>query len=144
MSGFLLDVNVIVALLDQTHAHHARARTWFEQNAIDDWLTCPTVENGVIRVMSGTSYSSANFSPERVMFSLRALCDVGNHRFVADSARLLDQARVEASRVQTSRQVTDSYLLLIAVTHDASLATLDTRLTSDAVIDGSDHLLQIP
>lgn len=50
---YLLDVNVLIALLDRNHVHHARAMSWFVDHAQSDWLICPTVENGAIRIMSG-------------------------------------------------------------------------------------------
>jgi predicted nucleic acid-binding protein len=65
---FLLDVNVLIALIDPSHVNHAAAHDWFTQVARDGWATCPIVENGVIRILSHSAYplpDSASF-PGRV------------------------------------------------------------------------------
>jgi predicted nucleic acid-binding protein len=48
----LLDVNVLLALLDQAHVHHARARKWFLARALDGWASCPLTQNGFVRIIS--------------------------------------------------------------------------------------------
>ena len=50
----LLDVNVLIALFDQDHSLHERARDWFAANAL--WASCPITQNGCIRIMSHARY----------------------------------------------------------------------------------------
>lgn len=50
----LLDVNVLLALVDPLHAHHERAKHFFVNRHPAAWATCPIVENGFLRVLSGT------------------------------------------------------------------------------------------
>lgn len=38
---FLLDVNVLIALVDQDHVHHELAENFFSGNARLGWATCP-------------------------------------------------------------------------------------------------------
>ena len=52
----LLDVNVLLALFDSEHAHHARARAWWVQNRDQGWASCPLTQNGFIRIMSSPGY----------------------------------------------------------------------------------------
>jgi predicted nucleic acid-binding protein len=40
----LLDVNVLIALLDATHIHHASARAWLEANIEQGWASCPLTQ----------------------------------------------------------------------------------------------------
>lgn len=144
MSGFLLDVNVIIAILDPEHDFNLRARTWFESAGYIHWLTSPTVENGVVRILSGTAYPRLNWTPAMALESLESLTHVGVHEFVPDSISLLTADDVVPSRLLSSKQVTDTYLLALATKHNALLATLDSRLTNIAVRDGDDHLFHIP
>ena len=55
----LLDVNVLVALLDGAHVHHAAARKWLEDNIADGWASCPLTENGCVRILSQPRYPGA-------------------------------------------------------------------------------------
>ena len=142
MSAVLLDVNVIIALLDPTHAHHQPAHRWFFDGSARRWLTCPTTENGVIRVMAHPKYSNSQPIPV-VMESLDSLVALPGHRRISDDASLLSP-RVERSALLSSGQVTDTYLALLAQEHLAQLATFDRRLSTRALTAAQDLVLQIP
>ena len=50
MNAWLLDINVLIALVDSAHTHHSRDRRWFEQRQSEHWATCPITENRFVRV----------------------------------------------------------------------------------------------
>lgn len=141
MTAFLLDVNVLIALLSSKHTHHVLAREWFEVQGYQDWLTSPTTENGVVRIMSSRAFSGAGIAPASVVESLQSLIQLGNHRFVPDDVTLTDSQAIISTNLLASGQVTDSYLLAVAVRHDSVLATLDRRLSPAAVRNGANHIL---
>ena len=142
MSRHLLDGNVILALIDPTHIHHERAHRWFLDRAEDGWDSCPITENSVLRVMSNPRYPNSQ-PMATIVASMTSLFDVGVHRFVPDSISLFD-GMVDSSRLLSSGQVTDSYLLALAVRHGSKLATFDTKIVTDAVTGGSTAVVQIP
>ena len=142
MSGFLLDVNALIALLDPSHLHHERAHAWFEVYGMGDWVSCPTTENGIVRIISNPKYSNPQ-PAQAVLDSLESLCGVGNHRFAADAVSLLG-AGVERAGLLSSSQVTDTYLLRLAVSLGAQLATFDRRIVISAVPMGSEAVFFIP
>ena len=78
------------------------------------------------------------------MESLESLIAVGGHGFVPDAISVLNDATIVRSHMLATKQVTDAYLLAIAVTNDAMLATLDRRLATNAVRGGADHILHLP
>lgn len=137
---YLLDVNVLIALLDENHVHHKRATRWFLAEAQNGWLSSPTTQNGAIRVMSGPKYGPTSFPPTAVVEQLRILMEETVHTFVADDATLLDPEFIDHARLRHSKQITDTYLLGLAVSHRSQLATMDGRLRTDAVAGGADHL----
>ena len=51
MAHALLDINVVIALLDQGHVLHRAATRWLEREIQHCWATCPITENGVVRIM---------------------------------------------------------------------------------------------
>ena len=55
----LLDVNVLIALLDQAHPHHVTAFAWLRANIKHGWASCPITQNGCIRIMSQAAYPGA-------------------------------------------------------------------------------------
>ncbi|MFA7486800.1 MAG: hypothetical protein WCY72_01785 [Lysobacteraceae bacterium] len=48
----LLDANILVALFDADHIHHARVREWFLRHG-DGFATCPIVEGGIATMDRG-------------------------------------------------------------------------------------------
>ncbi len=144
MTTFLPDVKVLIALLDPKHPQANRARDWFKLEGSFHWLSCPTTQNGVIRIISNSAYSLDRATPRSIMLSLESLMNIGNHELVSDDVTLLDAKLIDPTRLLGSKQVTDTYLLANAVHHNAHLATFDRRLVSDAVKNGKTHLYLIP
>lgn len=138
----LLDVNVLIALLDDAHVFSRRANEWLDTGS-RRIATCPIVENGVVRIMSAPAYSATHrASPEQIVEGLRALAEELDHEFWPDDVSLLDETLMDFSRLHGHRQVTDAYLLALAVRHGGALASFDTALPMTAVRGaGRKHLL---
>lgn len=137
---FLLDVNVIIALLDPLHVFHDRAHRWFEQNGHRDWATCPLTENGAIRIMGHRRYLEGPGSPANAAKLVKGLRDTPNHRFWPDSISLLESSSIRLAAILISSQVTDVYLLALAAHNGGVLATFDRKLSTVAVTDGASAL----
>jgi predicted nucleic acid-binding protein len=59
MARALLDINVLVALLDQGHVLHQAATGWLAREQEHGWATCPITENGVVRIMAQPAYPNS-------------------------------------------------------------------------------------
>ena len=138
----LLDVNVLIALLDEAHIHHAQAMSWLERNIQYGWATCPITQNGCIRIMSQPSYPGA--LPATVVAErLTEAADNSDHEFWPDDVNLLKEGCLDWSRVLGHRQVTDAYLLALAVRHQGRLVTLDRRISLGVVTNAKPESLVI-
>lgn len=133
---FLLDVNVLIALIDPTHVGHDSAHRWFGAEGKASWATCPMTENGVIRIVGHPRYPNTPGSPALVAPIVTQLREIGGHVFWPDDISLVDASRIDAAQVLTSAQVTDSYLLALAAAREGRLATFDRRLSVKAVKGG--------
>ncbi len=133
---FLLDVNVLIALIDPAHVGHDAAHRWFEDQGRRAWATCPLTENGVIRIVGHPKYPGTPGSPAAVGTIVAQLRSLPGHVFWPDDISLTDAAHVQTAHILTAGQVTDSYLLALAVAHDGRLATFDRRLSPAAVTGG--------
>jgi len=137
---YLLDVNVLIALLDSGHVQHEAAHAWFGRVGHRAWATCPLTENGVLRIIGNPRYPNTLETPAAVaplVFQLRAH---PGHKFWCDDLSLLNPEYVNVTRILSTSQVTDTYLLALARLHGGTLATFDRRLVVDAVPDGAHHL----
>jgi len=141
MSTALLDVNVLVALHDPAHPNHEDAHRWFGRNRKRGWATCPVTVNGCVRVLSNPAYPIATAAPAEVASRLRVLCAGPGHELWSDSVSLLDESLFRPQAIAGHRQITDTYLLGLAVRHGGRLATFDRSIPLKAVVGaGAAHL----
>ena len=136
----LLDVNVLVALLDAGHVHHAAATRWMAVHARSGWASCPLTQNGCLRILSLGSYPNAQPTGLVADRLGRAMAG-GNHAFWPDSISLLEASVLRWDRVLTSRQITDTYLLALAAAQGGRLVTFDRGISIEAVPTASKHHL---
>jgi uncharacterized protein len=138
----LLDVNLLIALLEDTHVHHQPAHDWFAGNRQRGWATCPVTENGFVRIMA---QSLPNRPAERtgtLVMHLRGLCSASDHLFWPDSITLRDRERFDLSAA-TSRHLTDVYLAGLAHLNGGTLATFDRTIPVKTVVGASADLLEV-
>jgi toxin-antitoxin system PIN domain toxin len=128
----LLDINVLIALLDPDHSLHDRARDWFGSNAPRGWASCPITQNGCVRIMAHPGYPNA-LPVRAVMERLHEATQGPHHEFWADDVSLLEPRIADASRIHGSRQLTDLYLLALAVRRDGRFVTFDAGVTLGAI-----------
>lgn len=128
----LLDVNVLIALLDSDHASHESAISWFAKHAREGWASCPITQNGCIRIMSNPGYPNP-LPVQALVDHLADACHEEIHEFWPDGVSLLDSDAVDSTRIHGPRQLTDIYLLALAVQHRGRLVTFDTGITLEAV-----------
>jgi hypothetical protein len=145
MPGSLLDVNVLIALVDSAHVHHALARNWFERRAVEGWATCPITENGFVRVVSGHKYPNVSLSPSQAAAVLERLKENHRapHRWWPDDVSLTDTSLFQLDVLAGPRHVTDVYLLGIAWRNGGRLVSLDTHLPWSAIRDAGPDLAEI-
>lgn len=137
---FLLDVSLLIALIDPSHVGHEAAHRWFADTGSEAWATCPITENGVIRIVGNPRYPNSLGSPAAVVPIVGRLRDHPGHQFWGDGLSLIGSELVEATEIMTPGQVTDTYLLALAISHGGQLATLDRRLSTRAVRRGASGL----
>ena len=128
----LLDVNVLIALLDSDHSLHERAADWFSSHAKNRWSSCPITQNGCVRVMSHPAYPNP-VPVNAVVARLAEATKDRTHEFWPDDVSIVDGRTLDTARIHGPRQITDGYLLALAVKHGGCFVTFDNRLAIGAV-----------
>ncbi len=136
MTTYLLDVNVLIALVDPAHIQHDQAHDWFARKGRKSFATCPITENGLIRIVGHPRYPNSPGPPSVVVQSLMAIRGLAGHHFWPDEVSVADDKFFAAALLSSHSRVTDSYLLALAHAHGGRLATLDTKLATEVVPDG--------
>ena len=128
----LLDVNILLALLDAAHVHHQRVKAWLLAQENLSWASCPFTENGFIRIISQPAYPG-HVSVEQATNLLARAAASSEHHFWADDLSLLDQSIFDHSKIHGPKQITDAYLLALAVHHGGRLVALDRAIAVNCV-----------
>lgn len=140
---FLLDVNLLIALIDPVHIHHGPAQDWFAAEGHRSWATCPITQNGAIRIVSNPRYANTSGNAADVISILTEFVEADSHQFWPDDLSILASPIVDPQKLLTSAQITDTYLLALACSRNGQLATFDRRLSTAAVQGGDTGLFVI-
>jgi toxin-antitoxin system PIN domain toxin len=136
-----LDLNALIAFLDAEHLHKPRIHQWWLQNRTYGWATCPLTQNGFVRVISQPNYSSP-ISIGRAFDHLRRNTETNDHVFWPDDISLLDEQLIDRFRILGPKQLTDIYLLALAVKRGGRLVTFDRAIPIAAVLGAkADHVV---
>lgn len=130
MKGYLLDTNVLIALLWPSHAQHTRAVRWFTRHRSNGWATCPFTQAGFVRIVSNPAFSRDAVTPRDAVGVLAANTASKDHAFWPDELPLAEAIAFAGSKLLGHQQVTDAYLLGLVLRRGGRLATLDERITA--------------
>lgn len=128
----LLDVNVLIALIDPAHAFHRTAKEWALAYASQGWASCPITQNGCIRIISQPNYTQP-VPIQQALQTLQSICQSALHHFWPDDVSLLDAHAFDHSKIHGHRQLTDMYLLALAVKHQGCFVSFDKAIPLSGV-----------
>lgn len=138
----LLDVNVVISLQDPHHDHYNAAQMWRRQNLDRNLALSPIVENGFLRIFGHPNYPKGPGSPARAADMLHDFKRNLRCRMLHDDVSLTDKTLFPYLDGYTSKQLTDIYLLGLAVSHGLCFATFDRKLPAGAV-QGGDAAIEV-
>jgi toxin-antitoxin system PIN domain toxin len=125
MTGCLLDVNVLIALMWPAHEGHRQVKHWFRQHAEGGWATCPFTQAAFVRIVSNPAFSRDAVEPKEAVGILEANLKHPHHRFWTADLSFLRAVQPFAGRLVGHKQVTDAYLLGLALHKKGKLVSLD-------------------
>jgi len=135
MTGFLLDVNVLIAVMWPAHESHAQVGEWFSRHARQGWATCPFTQAAFVRLVSNPAFSRDAVTPQEAISLLSTNLKHRYHRFWSDEISFAEAVELFQGRVVGHRQVSDAYLLGLAIHKKGKLATLDRAVMTLLPLD---------
>jgi uncharacterized protein len=124
-AGFLLDVDVLIAMAWPTHLGHEKVQEWLARHAREGWATCPLTQTGFVRILSNPAFSPSALTPAHALALLQANLGHPAHRFWADEISFILALEPFLPRLTGHQQVTDAYLLGLVMHKKGKLATMD-------------------
>jgi uncharacterized protein len=140
---WLLDANVLIALTQSGHIHHAEAHTWFNTHPKRRWATCALTQLAFVRLTSNPKVVGSDISPAQAVEALAGMTSNAAHEYWADGPEPPRMATLQSAALVGHRQVTDAYLLGLAAHRQQRLATLDRGLFTFAQATGTAGHLEL-
>jgi toxin-antitoxin system PIN domain toxin len=139
----LLDVNVLLALMDRDHVHHRAALEWWRSDREHGWASCPLTQNGFVGISSQGSFPGRPTAAAAIDQLRRQIAE-SDHTFWPDDISIADDGWFDRSRILGPNQITDAYLLALAVKNGGRLVTFDGGVPLRAVRGaGAQHLVTL-
>lgn len=138
MTIYLLDVNVMLALVDQNHLNHDAAHHWFGKVGKKAWATCPLTENGFVRIGANPKYPNSPGNVQTMLTVLKQMCDTQGHHFWEDTLSI--RSLIRKGAVVSHKQLTDLYLLGLCQHYEGKLATFDTKIPTNILTNSKANL----
>lgn len=122
---FLLDANVLIALCWPTHGLHQGVERWFGVRGARGWATCPFTQSAFVRIVSNPAFSRDALAPANAVELLRENLEHPSHRFWPADIPITEAVHGMLPRLTGHQQITDAYLVALAIHNKGKLATLD-------------------
>ena len=135
----LLDVNVLIALTHSAHVHHGLVQDWVQAQGKLAWSSCTVTQLGFVRLAAQPAIGGAHTSPADALALLDQLLAHPGHQFWPDGQDITASPALRSPLVVGHRQVTDTYLLGLAMRQGSALVTLDRGLASIAAAMQADR-----
>ena len=126
----LLDLNVLIALAWPSHIHHFQAHQWFATAQDSGWATCPITQSGFIRLSSNPKIIPEAVAPSEALQLLAQITLLPKHLFWPDAIALADAVIFKDSNIIGYRQITDAYLLSLAIHNKGCLVSFDQGIAN--------------
>ena len=140
----LLDVNLLIALVREDHVAHKSAKRWFAEVGSQSWATCAMTEASFVRIISSPRFLAHPPDIAEALRMLEILTRLPGHHFWMSEVGFVKAVEPLMERFFGHQQVTDAYLLGLAISKKGKLATLDRGFKLLAGGKLRDHLEVLP
>jgi len=122
---YLLDLNALIAFGDHDHEHHQAIQKWFISSGKTDWGVCPLTEAGFIRITTNPAYRPMSRTTAQATVILADFATHPGYRYWPITEKWTVLTAPFSARLFGHQQVTDAYLLGLAVKEKGVLVTFD-------------------
>jgi toxin-antitoxin system PIN domain toxin len=132
MSRYLLDVNVLLALVWPRHVGYSTAHVWFAKTGHKAWATNPLTQLGVLRLLTNPAITQGVVSPRSAWDAVHEATRHPGHEFWPMKSEPAISMKDIAGRLHGHQQWADASLLVHAIEHSGVLVTFDAGIAAFA------------
>lgn len=131
---YLLDINALIALAWPQQMQHPQMQMWFDKNSSDGWATCALTQAGFMRIVTQPAFAMLHHL-DTIKFShatslLQTNVAHKKHQFLDLNFGFDKVLSACTGGLQGHRQITDAYLLTLAIQNKRQLVTFDSGIGS--------------
>jgi len=141
MTRYLLDVNILLALIWPPHESHTIAQAWFARSGRHAWATNALTQLGVLRLLTNPAITQTAVTALGASELLRQNTTHSGHEFWTLDTETPSGIDLMATRVRGHQQWTDALLLWQAKEHGGVFVTFDSAAKELAAGEFKNHLL---
>jgi toxin-antitoxin system PIN domain toxin len=141
LSRYLLDVNILLSLAWEDLENNSKVRRWFLETGQHSFATCPLVQAGFVRISASPRVLPKPASMRNALEVLTLLTQGTGHVFWPLDIPMREATVFCADKLFGPNQLTDAYLLGLAIAKDGILVTLDRGIIQLAGSSFAGHVL---
>jgi uncharacterized protein len=123
--AYLLDLSLVIALVSEDHIHHSSAMEWFDTPELK-WALCAFTEAGLLRFL--THPKIRDLPMDEAVAILSSLKREAGYHYLPVMADWHQATAPFAARLHGHKQITDAFLLGIALQEGFILTTFDKAI----------------
>jgi uncharacterized protein len=125
---YLLDLNALISLADADSIHYKAIHRWFDAGGGQNWGVCPLTESGFVRVTTNPVYRGPTRTVEQATGILAGFALHAGYRYWPITEKWAVLTSPFSARLMGHQQVTDAYLLGLAIRENGILVTFDKAI----------------
>ncbi len=141
MSRYLFDVNILLGIVWEDQQAHPTVFRWFKETGQHCFATCGITQSGFVRISSSVRLSPNPVPIKAALDLLTKLTDVPGHAFWPVNIGIREATASFVDKLFGPLQLTDAYLLGLAIANDGTLVTRDRAIPQLAGKTFAKHVL---
>jgi toxin-antitoxin system PIN domain toxin len=141
LKRYLLDINILLGIVWEDQQAHETVFPWFKQTGEACFATCALTQAGFVRISSSVRFSPNAVPIKAALDLLTRMTDVPGHLFWPMDFGVREATASFVDKLFGPLQLTDAYLLGLAIANDGIFVTRDNAIPQLAGKAFAHHVL---
>jgi toxin-antitoxin system PIN domain toxin len=141
LTRYLLDVNILLGIAWEDQQAHASVFAWFRETGRHSFATCGITQSGFVRISASAKFKLNPATMKEALQALHVLTEMKGHAFWPIEIGIREATALFVDKLFGPLQLTDAYLLGLAIANDGTLVTRDRAIPQLAGKAFAKHVL---